>query len=208
MIHSATSCWTPIPASSPSGFQPGLYDHDTALVQFWARWYDASTGRWLSKYTILLEGGLNLYVFCGNDPVNYVDPSGLCEEESVWKAAGLGFMEGLSRGAQGIVNAFTGGLFVPEAGLFYDRFNEQWKNMGYESNDCNEQFDMGMTGGRVAEGALLTAGVVWGMETAGWINTTPQGNNIFRIISKPLRRGWRLDKPHHGKGIHPHYWKW
>ena len=189
-------------------FQGREYSHASGLYNFRLRWYDPATGRWLSKDPIGISGGLNLYAFCGNDPVNGVDPMGLVGEESVWKAAALGFAEGWSRGAQGVVNAFTGGLFIPEAGFFYDSFNEQWENIGYESNDCNKQFDMGMTGGRVAEGALLTAGVVWGVEAAGWINTTPQGNNIFRIISKPLRRGWRLDKPHHGKGIHPHYWKW
>ena len=68
------------PGFQPFGFQSGLYDADTSLVQFGARWYDAASGRWLSKDPILLEGGLNLYVFCGNDPVNYCDPSGLCEE--------------------------------------------------------------------------------------------------------------------------------
>ena len=52
------------------------------MVQFGARWYDAKTGRWLSKDPILLKGGLNLYVFCGNDPVNYCDPSGLCEDDA------------------------------------------------------------------------------------------------------------------------------
>ena len=71
------------PGFQPFGFQSGLYDPDTALVQFGARWYDAASGRWLSKDPILLEGGLNLYVFCGNDPVNYVDPSGLCEEDAI-----------------------------------------------------------------------------------------------------------------------------
>jgi RHS repeat-associated protein len=65
------------PGFQPFGFQSGLYDGDTGLVQFGARWYDASTGRWLSKDPILLQGGLNLYVFCGNDPVNFADPSGL-----------------------------------------------------------------------------------------------------------------------------------
>ena len=40
------------------------------------------TGRWISKDPILLAGGLNLYVFCGNDPVNFSDPSGLCEGAS------------------------------------------------------------------------------------------------------------------------------
>lgn len=64
------------PNFQPFGFQSGSYDSDTSLVQFGARWYDAKTGRWLSKDPILLDGGLNLYVFCGNDPVNYADPDG------------------------------------------------------------------------------------------------------------------------------------
>jgi RHS repeat-associated protein len=61
----------------PFGFQSGLYDPETALVHFGARWYDAATGRWLSKDPILLAGGLNLYAFCENDPVNRIDPFGL-----------------------------------------------------------------------------------------------------------------------------------
>ena len=52
----------------------------TGLYNFRARWYDSTIGRWLSKDPIGLEGGLNLYVFCGNDPVNFVDPFGLCED--------------------------------------------------------------------------------------------------------------------------------
>jgi len=65
----------------PFGFKSGLYDSDTGLVHFGARWYDPVTGRWISKDPILLAGGLNLYAFCGNDPGNYVDPLGLCEEQ-------------------------------------------------------------------------------------------------------------------------------
>ena len=34
---------------------------------FRMRWYDAETGRWLSKDLIGLSGGLNLYAFCGGD---------------------------------------------------------------------------------------------------------------------------------------------
>ena len=36
--------------------------------------------RWLSKDPIGISGGLNQYVFCGNNPVNFRDPFGLCEE--------------------------------------------------------------------------------------------------------------------------------
>jgi len=67
------------PGFQPFGFKSGLYDPDSGLVHFGVRWYDSQTGRWISKDPILLEGGLNLYAFCGNDPVNFSDPWGLCE---------------------------------------------------------------------------------------------------------------------------------
>ena len=41
--------------------------------------YAPGTGRWLSKDPIRLQGGMNLYAFCGCDPVNCVDPCG-CDE--------------------------------------------------------------------------------------------------------------------------------
>jgi len=41
------------------------------------RWYDPVTGRWLSKDPIGISGGLNQYVFCYNNPVNFRDPTGL-----------------------------------------------------------------------------------------------------------------------------------
>ena len=49
----------------------------TGLVNFRARWYDPVTGRWLSKDPIGISGGLNLYAFCGNDPIDYSDFNGL-----------------------------------------------------------------------------------------------------------------------------------
>jgi RHS repeat-associated protein len=45
------------------------------------RYYDPNTGRWLSKDPVGISGGLNQYVFCSNNPVNFVDPFGLCEED-------------------------------------------------------------------------------------------------------------------------------
>ena len=71
------------PGFQPFGFQGGLYDPDTGLVEFGCRWYDAETGRWISKDPILLDGGWNVYAFCGNDPVNRTDPSGLCEKNKI-----------------------------------------------------------------------------------------------------------------------------
>ena len=42
-----------------------------------ARWYEPQTGRFLSEDPIGLAGGMNPFVFAGNDPVNARDPTGL-----------------------------------------------------------------------------------------------------------------------------------
>jgi len=65
------------------------YSWKTGLYYFRERWYDPITGRFLSNDPIGISGGLNQYVFCGNNPVNFVDPFGLCEESS-----GLNWVQG------------------------------------------------------------------------------------------------------------------
>jgi hypothetical protein len=45
------------------------------------RGYDPITGRWLSNDPIGISGGLNQYVFCNNNPVNFRDPFGLCSDD-------------------------------------------------------------------------------------------------------------------------------
>jgi RHS repeat-associated protein len=61
------------PGLQPFGFAGGLYDADTKLVRFGARDYDAETGRWTKKDGIRFKGGLNLYAYVANNPVNLVD---------------------------------------------------------------------------------------------------------------------------------------
>jgi len=64
-------------------FQGREIDWTTGLYYFRARWYNPETGRWLSKDPIGIAGGLNLYAFCGNNPVNFVDPMGLVSLDEV-----------------------------------------------------------------------------------------------------------------------------
>ena len=64
------------PGTTPFGFAGGLYDGDTGLVRFGARDYDASAGRWMSKDPLRFGGGMNLYGYVVNDPVDHLDPDG------------------------------------------------------------------------------------------------------------------------------------
>jgi RHS repeat-associated protein len=44
-----------------------------------ARWYEPSTGRFLSEDPLGIQESPNLYIYGDNDPINTSDPAGLCE---------------------------------------------------------------------------------------------------------------------------------
>jgi RHS repeat-associated protein len=62
---------------NPFGFSTKYTDNETDLVYYGYRYYSPALGRWLSRDPIEEKGGLNLYGFVNNDPVNYVDIDGL-----------------------------------------------------------------------------------------------------------------------------------
>ena len=64
------------PGFQPFGFAGGLYDTQTTLVRFGARDYHAGIGRWTSKDPIGFSGGINLYGYALNNPVNLKDADG------------------------------------------------------------------------------------------------------------------------------------
>ena len=57
---------------------PGQYfDSETGLHYNWHRFYDPSTGGYISADPIGLRGGMNLYTYVGGNPVNWFDPNAL-----------------------------------------------------------------------------------------------------------------------------------
>jgi uncharacterized protein RhaS with RHS repeats len=52
-----------------------------SLNYYRARWYDPQAKRFITEDPIGLDGGINLYAYTGNNPINKIDPTGLFFKE-------------------------------------------------------------------------------------------------------------------------------
>ena len=78
-------------------FAGQYYDAETGLHYNYHRYYDPRTGRYLTPDPIGLDGGINLYAYVQNNPVNYSDSQGLEAKDII---------PGVIKAGKGILNAF------------------------------------------------------------------------------------------------------
>ncbi|GEM_PF-3339778 len=72
-VASSSGTWSgPFAYGGPYGYQS---DPDSGLKLLGHRYYDPSTGRFLTRDPV--KDGRNWYGYCGNNPANQVDPKGL-----------------------------------------------------------------------------------------------------------------------------------
>ena len=79
---------------NPFRYRGYYYDNETKLYYLINRYYDPETGRFISPDSLnYLDpesfNGLNLYCYCLNNPVNYVDPEGNLPKWAEWLIGGL-----------------------------------------------------------------------------------------------------------------------
>ena len=127
------------PGFQPFGFAGGLHDRDTGLVRFGARDYDPEIGRWTAKDPLGFGGGdANLYVYVANNPINFIDPTG------------LSFLQGLTDFSAGFGDTVTFGL---------TRWVRKKLDVNSVVNPCSGWYDAGGVTGLVVATIATSASV-------------------------------------------------
>ena len=110
-IDSTTTNY-PLAHTNPIRYRGYYYDEDTNLYCLGARYYSPEWRRFISPDdTAYLDpesvNGLNLYCYCNNDPINFVDPSGHMPNWLKWLIGGATFAIAT------ILTVATGGALTP-----------------------------------------------------------------------------------------------
>ncbi len=139
----------PFAANNPYRFSTKAVDRDTGYYDYGYRHYDPVNGRWLSRDPLGEAGGLNLYGFIGNDPINAIDYLGLNNIELI-KSNPAKFLWDVNAGAftstaringvgSGLGGGFTGLLdtvgMIGANSLYYSSSGLIAGAFGYDLND-------------------------------------------------------------------------
>ena len=136
------------PGFQPFGFAGGLYERDTEFLRLGARDYDTQVGRWTSKDPSGLAGGMNLYSYTANDPVNLIDINGRDWRRWGWVAKLGKYSEGIASFSAGVGDVM---LAIPGAGWLARRVT----GSGSLVNPCSGSYIVGSVAGAALSGSLV-----------------------------------------------------
>jgi RHS repeat-associated protein len=185
---------------------------NSGMYYYGYRFYVPWQQRWLNRDPDQEWGGVNLYGYVGNNPVRFVDLYGLSWGN--WWDPRTWFNGGFtgSLGDQvGSIGNTLGDLFTGNGG-----------NLGnnYDNSTLGQAAAAGPKTHAATEVCLATAGVATTADAATggveyfFLENQPAAEfnlfsrgNVFKAISRPLGRGFRIDPAHHGKSWgHMHWW--
>ena len=174
---------------NPFRYRGYYYDTETGLYYLKSRYYDPQTGRFISMDSIdYLDpetiGGANLYAYCGNNPVMYMDLKGCKYEWIGWLISGLEVVLGTVLIATGVgaIKGFE--LIGVGAGSIISALVNTANNEG--------AFWSGWTGGQVSGLLSLIPGVNYGLSAfagsvvADLINSELKSVNLEKAVATSI----------------------
>ena len=148
---------------NPYRYRGYYYDTETGLYYLKSRYYDPEVGRFINADDISYIdpetiNGLNLYAYCGNNPVMYTDPNGTVKWWQ-WLLGLLGVVLSVVIGVVVTVASFgaasplvglglatLGGAMLGFAGGFTSHVISQVKTVGFDNVDMHQAWKAGGEG--------------------------------------------------------------
>ena len=100
--------------ASPFQYSTKYMDAETGLNYYGYRYYNPSTGRWLSRDPVGEQGGVNLFEFAANDSINKCDQLGQFTSVQGIPVVGTGTALSEVLGATGVGAVIGAGILVAE----------------------------------------------------------------------------------------------
>ncbi|MEI9961406.1 MAG: RHS repeat-associated core domain-containing protein [Limisphaerales bacterium] len=101
--------WGAMADANTYRFASKEYDLKAGFYNFGRRYYDPNLERFLSRDPLAECGGLNLYAYCGNDPLSLIDILGLCDP-SMWDLFWQNVYNNGAQNAKDYANGVENGL--------------------------------------------------------------------------------------------------
>ena len=166
--------------SDPFGYCGEYYDSESGLVYLRNRYYDSATGRFITEDPI--KDGLNWYVYCSNNPVMFVDPSGLIH----YIYTGIDQINHSNKYAKELKDktSIDAKVIVVDSA---DSFYQNWSSMGSDSDIDNVIINVhGDTGNIYASnGEIIDIGSLEKKEFDTLLLLSCEGGNLDTKNSNP-----------------------
>ena len=187
------------------------YDIETKTIYLRARYYDAETGRFTQQdgWSYAVPGfllSLNLYTYCGNDPVSYIDPSGHSAKvgffKGCWgavKGAFKGYMKARVRGGDNYALYMLSGAISGFVDNFISNlastpvFKRVFSIIGAAlSSSIDKFFEQIIEGQKIDFGEIVNSGIEGAIkEVVSYIINETIAQNVAKGIKEI--RAWMAD---------------
>lgn len=161
---------------NPYRYRGYRYDSETGLYYLQSRYYNPEWGRFVNADDLIIlqltQGELlshNLYSYCGNDPVNKIDPNGFIAMQIISAVAG------------GIISELVECTF--QAIAFFITHNYSIKNFKVNLRTVGREFAFGLV-----SGAFMAT--KYGKGVQGLFNG---GLNTIKGVLQKLSRGYKIN---------------
>ena len=180
--------------SQPWRYQSKWHHGQSGLVDFGYRYYAPGLGNWMSRDPLGEAGGLNLYGYVGNDPVNMMDADGLVSNH-VSPMVIAGNQQYMQSFFEGTVESAGQGVRAGLDGA--NPFGDPYADAGaYNRNDGWVGWSQGA--GAVGSASLTVAG---GLATGGFgLALGTSGTEAAIVGSLPAQTGVRVLLTHPAAG--------